>query len=118
MRLRDPEPGRGPDQLYTAPALARLASRAPAWSSLSSREREGLGLVQLEGEFWLPWEDLLLQATDLSFTHLINTSLFSFSRTWRQSSKWAAHSTVPNTVAIYQGGGLDPAPAGGRLHQP
>lgn len=40
----------------------------------------------------MPFEDFVLQFTDVSLTHLINTSLFSFSKTWRESkmtSSWS-----------------------------
>ena len=40
----------------------------------------------------MAWEDFVLQFTDLSINHLINTSLFSFSKTWREVSiegRWA-----------------------------
>jgi len=40
----------------------------------------------------MPWDDFVIQFTDLSINHLINTSLFSFSKTWNEHksvSSWA-----------------------------
>ena len=40
----------------------------------------------------MPWDDFVVQFTDLSITHLINTSLLSFSKTWREftaQSRWS-----------------------------
>lgn len=55
------------------------------WRSITSKEKEKLGLVtEDDGEFWMPWDDFVIQFTDLSVNHLINTSLFSFSKTWRE----------------------------------
>lgn len=55
------------------------------WRSISDKEKEKLGLVtEDDGEFWMPWDDFVLQFTDLSINHLINTSQFSFSKTWRE----------------------------------
>jgi len=62
------------------------------WRSITSKEKEKLGLVtEDDGEFWMPWDDFVIQFTDLSINHLINTSLFSFSKTWREfisTSNW------------------------------
>jgi len=55
------------------------------WRSISSKEKEKLGLVtEDDGEFWMPWDDFVIQFTDLSINHIINTSLFSFSKTWKE----------------------------------
>jgi len=63
------------------------------WRSISSKEKEKLGLVtEDDGEFWMPWDDFVIQFTDLSINHIINTSLFSFSKTWKEYvslSAWA-----------------------------
>ena len=40
----------------------------------------------------MPFDDFVFQFTDVSLTHLINTSLFSFSKTWKESrliSTWS-----------------------------
>lgn len=55
------------------------------WRSITSKEKEKLGLVtEDDGEFWMPWDDFVIQFTDVSINHLINTSLFSFSKTWKE----------------------------------
>ena len=71
---------------YYHRALIRII-RSAEWKSISKKEKQKLGLVtDDDGEFWMSWEDFTLQFTDLSIVHLINTSLFSFSKTWRESS--------------------------------
>ena len=35
----------------------------------------------------MPWDDFVSEFTDLSINHLINTSLFSFSKTWQEFTK-------------------------------
>ena len=40
----------------------------------------------------MPFEDFVFHFTDVSLTHLINTSLFSFSKTWKEfklTSSWS-----------------------------
>eukprot|EP00092_Neocalanus_flemingeri_P028100 GFUD01030512.1.p1 GENE.GFUD01030512.1~~GFUD01030512.1.p1 ORF type:complete len:655 (+),score=129.40 GFUD01030512.1:209-2173(+) len=55
------------------------------WRTITAKEKEKLGLVtEDDGEFWMPWDDFVIQFTDLSINHLINTSLFSFSKTWKE----------------------------------
>jgi hypothetical protein len=40
-------------RLYPAPALTRLCSRSPEWNSVSSKDRDRLGLITADdGEFW------------------------------------------------------------------
>jgi len=66
---------------------------SPEWGSVSSKERDKMGLTTKDdGEFWMPWDDFVTSFTDLSINHLINTSLFSFSRTWGEEvvlGSWA-----------------------------
>jgi hypothetical protein len=69
------------------PRHLRLSSRSPEWKAISEKEKQKLGLAtEGDGGFWLAWDDFVLQFTDLSICHLINTSLFSFSKTWREES--------------------------------
>ncbi len=35
----------------------------------------------------MSWDDFIEQFTDLSINHLINTSIFSFSKTWNEVYK-------------------------------
>jgi len=88
-----------PDQrLYSARNLTLLLTRSPEWRSVSTKDREKLGLVSEDDkEFWMPWDDFIHQFTDISITHLINTSLFSFSATWWQyqsMSQWSRPGTA------------------------
>jgi len=76
---------RGRLSLYGPKDLTQLFSRSVEWRSINSKEKEKLGLVtEDDGEFWMPWDDFVVQFTDLSINHLINTSLFSFSKTWKE----------------------------------
>jgi len=59
---------------------------SPEWTNISDKEKEKLGLTfEEDGEFWMPFDDFLLQFTEMSICRLINTSVFSFSKTWRES---------------------------------
>ena len=74
-------------QLYSAARLSHLCSRSPRWKAVTEAEKERLGLASEDAtSFWMAWEDFVLQFTDISINHLINTSLFSFSKTWSESS--------------------------------
>ena len=74
------------DFLYSCHYFTRLISRSPEWSSISDKDRDKLGLTfDDDGEFWMPFDDFLHQFTELSICRLLNTSLFSFSKTWRES---------------------------------
>lgn len=58
------------------------------WKNVSPREKEKLGLTtEDDGEFWMPWDDFVQHFTDLSIVHLINTSHFSFSKTWHEYTR-------------------------------
>jgi len=58
------------------------------WRMISDKEKQKLGLVtEDDGEFWMPWDDFTEQFTDVSINHVINTSLFSFYKTWKQYTK-------------------------------
>jgi len=82
-----------------------FSDRSREWNSISEKERDKLGLVTSDdGEFWMPWEDFVTQFTDLSINHLINTSLFSFSKTWKEFTK--------------VGKWMKPCSAGGCLNHP
>lgn len=74
------------DFIYSCHYFTRLISRSPEWSSISDKERDKLGLTfDDDGEFWMPFDDFLHQFTQLSICRLLNTSLFSFSKTWKES---------------------------------
>ncbi|XP_059080886.1 calpain-5-like isoform X2 [Tigriopus californicus] len=60
-----------------------FGDKSPEWSNISEKEREKLGLTfDDDGEFWMPFDDFLHQFTDMSICRVINTSVFSFSKTW------------------------------------
>lgn len=62
-----------------------FSDRSVEWRTITAKEKEKLGLVtEDDGEFWMPWDDFVIQFTDVSINHLINTSLFSFSKTWKE----------------------------------
>jgi len=62
-----------------------FSDRSIEWRTITAKEKEKLGLVtEDDGEFWMPWDDFVIQFTDVSINHLINTSLFSFSKTWKE----------------------------------
>ena len=72
---------------------------------MSEKEKQKLGLAtEDDGEFWMAWDDFVMQFTDISINHLINTSLFSFSKTWKEVS--------------IQGNWTRPDRAGGCLNHP
>ncbi len=43
----------------------------------------------------MPFDDFLHQFTDLSICRLINTSLFSFSKTWHESAHFGRWASAP-----------------------
>lgn len=78
------------------------------WNRISTGEKEKLGLTfEEDGEFWyenyyktstftttnyfvfdffrMQFEDFVAEFTDLSICHLINTSFFSWRKTWRET---------------------------------
>lgn len=67
------------------------------WGKISDAERERIGLTfDEDGEFWMPFDDFCVHFTDLSICRLLNTSWFSFSKTWCESSfhgRWSYNGT-------------------------
>eukprot|EP00095_Tigriopus_kingsejongensis_P006591 maker-scaffold516_size150393-snap-gene-0.24 protein:Tk06591 transcript:maker-scaffold516_size150393-snap-gene-0.24-mRNA-1 annotation:"calpain t" len=62
-----------------------FGDKSPEWSSISEKEQEKLGLTfNDDGEFWMPFDDFLHQFTEMSICRVINTSVFSFSKTWNE----------------------------------
>ncbi|KAL7632549.1 UNVERIFIED_CONTAM: hypothetical protein RMT77_017116 [Armadillidium vulgare] len=63
-----------------------FSDRSSEWSKVTPAEREKLGLTfEDDGEFWMTFEDFVENFTDLSICFLINTSMFSLSKTWSES---------------------------------
>ncbi|XP_047474397.1 calpain-5-like isoform X4 [Penaeus chinensis] len=59
---------------------------SPEWSKVSASEREKLGLTfEDDGEFWMTFDDFVEHFTDLSICFLINTKVFSLSKTWHET---------------------------------
>ncbi|XP_037074982.1 calpain-5-like isoform X2 [Pollicipes pollicipes] len=86
--------GAGHDYVYPTQSLSHMLSRSPEWSKISDSEREKIGLTfDNDGEFWMTFDDFVANFTDVSVCQLINTSFFSFSKTWveeRSFGMWAA----------------------------
>lgn len=63
-----------------------FSDKSPEWAGVSQKEKEKLGLtLKDDGEFWMPFDDFLTQFSEMSICRLINTSLFSFNKTWNES---------------------------------
>uniref|UniRef100_UPI00398EA47D calpain-5-like n=1 Tax=Pristiophorus japonicus TaxID=55135 RepID=UPI00398EA47D len=62
------------------------------WQRISKGERERLGVtVRDDGEFWMNFDDFSTYFTDLVVCRRINTSWFSFHKTWAEAtlfSEW------------------------------
>ena len=78
-------------QLYSTSSLSRMLTRSTEWSRISNKEKEKLGLsLQDDGEFWMPLDDFLVQFSEMSICRLINTSLFTFAKTWKESQAFGS----------------------------
>ena len=68
-----------------------MLTRSTEWSRISNKEKEKLGLsLQDDGEFWMPLDDFLVQFSEMSICRLINTSLFTFAKTWKESQAFGS----------------------------
>ncbi|XP_052783914.1 calpain-5-like [Mya arenaria] len=57
----------------------------PEWQKIPKTEREKMGLVFAEdGEFWMTFEDFCQHYVNLSYCRVVNTSMFSLSKTWHE----------------------------------
>ncbi|KAM6933959.1 calpain-5-like [Xenentodon cancila] len=65
------------------------------WKKVSKSEREKLGVtVQDDGEFWMTFDDFIVNFTDLILCRLINTSYLSIHKTWEEvvmRGSWRRH---------------------------
>ncbi|XP_066988980.1 calpain-5-like isoform X4 [Macrobrachium rosenbergii] len=83
--------GKGSGFVYTTSQLTKMYSRSPEWSKVSASEREKLGLTfEDDGEFWMTFDDFVEHFTDLSICFLINTKVFSLSKTWYETTFYGA----------------------------
>lgn len=56
------------------------------WKKVSKSERERIGVtVQDDGEFWMTFDDFIINFTDLILCRLINTSYLSLHKTWEEA---------------------------------
>ncbi|XP_023222794.1 calpain-5-like isoform X3 [Centruroides sculpturatus] len=86
VRLRNPWGGHE----WTGP----FSDGSPEWSKISESERQRIGLTfEEDGEFWMPFEDFCTHFTDLSMCLLVNTSWFSFSKSWHEMSLYGRWTT-------------------------
>ena len=68
-----------------------MLTRSPEWTHISNKEKAKLGLsLQDDGEFWMPLDDFLTQFSEMSICRLINTSLFTFAKTWKESQAFGS----------------------------
>ncbi|XP_066988979.1 calpain-5-like isoform X3 [Macrobrachium rosenbergii] len=82
---------KGSGFVYTTSQLTKMYSRSPEWSKVSASEREKLGLTfEDDGEFWMTFDDFVEHFTDLSICFLINTKVFSLSKTWYETTFYGA----------------------------
>ena len=85
-----------------------MLSRSPEWAGISSKEKEKLGLtLKDDGEFWMPFDDFLTQFSEMSICRLINTSLFSFAKTWKESQEFGSWMNGTNENLNRAGGCLN-----------
>ncbi|XP_061430956.1 LOW QUALITY PROTEIN: calpain-5-like [Lethenteron reissneri] len=65
------------------------------WARVNKGEREKLGVtVSDDGEFWMTFDDWCKHFTDLVVCRIINTSYFSFHKTWEEvmlRGQWRHH---------------------------
>ncbi|XP_043548374.1 calpain-5a isoform X2 [Chiloscyllium plagiosum] len=65
------------------------------WQKVSKGEREAMGVtVRDDGEFWMSFDDFCVNFTDLVVCRIINTSFFSFHKTWEEAmvkGSWTRH---------------------------
>ncbi|XP_060079370.1 calpain-5-like [Ylistrum balloti] len=77
IRLRNPWGGtewRGP-----------WSDGSSEWKKVSESDKKELGLTfDDNGEFWMAFEDFYRYFTSMDICHMINTSFFSFKKTWKQ----------------------------------
>ncbi|XP_076323559.1 calpain-5-like isoform X1 [Tachypleus tridentatus] len=98
VRLRNPWGGKE----WEGP----FSDGSPEWAKISSSERERIGLTfEDDGEFWMPFEDFCRHFTDMSICHMVNTSWFSFSKSWREASFQGQWTTGPKGTATDRAGG-------------
>lgn len=57
----------------------------PEWNKIPKAEREKIGMVNEEdGEFWMTFDDFCKHYVNVSYCRVVNTSVFSLSKTWHE----------------------------------
>ncbi|XP_060710438.1 calpain-5-like [Hemiscyllium ocellatum] len=78
------------------------------WQKISKAERENIGVtVRDDGEFWMDFEDFVRNFTDLVVCRQINTSLFSFHKTWAEASLFGEWTVCSYPLQNRSGGCLN-----------
>ncbi|KAK6623354.1 hypothetical protein RUM43_009206 [Polyplax serrata] len=72
---------------YSTSHLTKLLSKNPVWAKMRESEKERLGLhTDYDGEFWMPFEDFVVNLEELAIVRLFNNNLFARGRRWYESS--------------------------------
>ncbi|XP_032928596.1 calpain-6 [Catharus ustulatus] len=78
------------------------------WKKISDSERKNLGLtVENDGEFWMTFEDWCKNFTDVDICRTVNTSFFSFQKTWEKEMIYGAWAKHPEPLLNRSGGCFD-----------
>ncbi|XP_054145737.1 calpain-6 [Melozone crissalis] len=78
------------------------------WKKVSDSERKNLGLtVENDGEFWMTFEDWCKNFTDVDICRTVNTSCFSFHKTWEKEMMYGAWAKHPEPLLNRSGGCFD-----------
>nr|XP_018901638.1 PREDICTED: calpain-5-like [Bemisia tabaci] len=96
---------------YSTAQLTRLRSKNASWAQVKNDEFQRIGLaVQSKNEFWIPFEDLMSQFTQLTICRLFANNLFAAPiHQWFEASARGEWTTgVKWTSADKAGGSLDP----------
>ncbi|KAH3807551.1 hypothetical protein DPMN_135896, partial [Dreissena polymorpha] len=57
----------------------------PQWQKIPKSEREKMGIVfEEDGEFWMTFDDFCHHFVNVSYCRVVNTSMFSLSKTWHE----------------------------------
>ncbi|XP_045199572.2 calpain-5-like [Mercenaria mercenaria] len=66
----------------------------PEWNKIPIGEREKAGIVfEEDGEFWMNFDDFCHHFVNVSYCRVVNTSMFSLSKTWHEGIAHSAWKT-------------------------
>ncbi|XP_067879851.1 calpain-5-like [Heterodontus francisci] len=75
------------------------------WKRIGQAEREKMGVtVRDDGEFWMNFDDFSAYFTDLVVCRQINTSLFSFHKTWVEATRLSEWLVLAHPLQNRSGG--------------